>query len=329
MPASALRASRHPETGHSAAALDDSTAWMSLLWDAAPAARRSRRVALLKRVLPAVGVALLLLVAMWPRLAPLWERMRFATIDLRDARELRMIHPRYAGIDRLGRPFVVTAAAGRQVPDRQDLMSLEAPRADLKTHSGADVVLTAATGIYQAQSQLLDLFGNVTLVHQNGTRFVTDRARINIANNTAAGSDPVVGHGPSGDAKGEGFRIARRGRCDHLHRQVRHAAAAGASGQRKNHAGGIAAAGRGGRRAGGSFGAAGGPSASRNPPRRSAAAGEGGGASSAGSSQARGPQAAVIRISDVPRAAVHRRCSGGGPRGIAARGGARPVGRAK
>lgn len=206
MPASALRASRHPETGHSAAALDDSTAWMSLLWDAAPAARRSRRVALLKRVLPAVGVALLLLVAMWPRLAPLWERMRFATIDLRDARELRMIHPRYAGIDRLGRPFVVTAAAGRQVPDRQDLMSLEAPRADLKTHSGADVVLTAATGIYQAQSQLLDLFGNVTLVHQNGTRFVTDRARINIANNTAAGSDPVVGHGPSGDAKGEGFR---------------------------------------------------------------------------------------------------------------------------
>jgi hypothetical protein len=50
----------------------------------------SRRVALLKRTLPAIGVSLLLLIAVWPRLAPIWERMRFAfpAIDLREAREL-------------------------------------------------------------------------------------------------------------------------------------------------------------------------------------------------------------------------------------------------
>src|SRR5262249_53812566 len=71
----------------------------------------SRRVAMLKRVLPATGVALLLLIAIWPRLTPLIERMRlvFPAIDLREARELRMIDPRYAGTDRQGRPFVVTA----------------------------------------------------------------------------------------------------------------------------------------------------------------------------------------------------------------------------
>ena len=61
--------------------------------------RHSRRVALLKRVLPAIGVSLLLLIAVWPRLVPLWERIRFSfpAIDLRDARELRMVNPRYAG----------------------------------------------------------------------------------------------------------------------------------------------------------------------------------------------------------------------------------------
>ncbi len=136
--------------------------WISLVAaDLAPDQRHSRRVALLKRVLPAVGIGLMLLIAAWPRLTPLWERMRlaFPAIDLREARELRMINPRYAGSDRLGRPYVVTAAVGRQVPDRQDLMSLEAPRADIKTHSGADVAVTAATGIYQSQAQLLDLFG--------------------------------------------------------------------------------------------------------------------------------------------------------------------------
>src|SRR3977135_1487087 len=68
----------------------------------------SRRVAFLKRVLPAIGVTLLLLIALWPRLAPLWERMRFAfpAIDLREARQLRMVNPHYAGVDRLGRPFL-------------------------------------------------------------------------------------------------------------------------------------------------------------------------------------------------------------------------------
>ena len=164
-------------------------------------------------MLPAIGLALLLLIAVWPRLAPVWERIRlnFPAIDLREARELRMLDPHYAGIDRLGRPFVVTAAVGRQVPDRQDLMSLEAPRADMKMHAGADVVVTAATGIYQSQTQLLDLFGEVTLVHQDGTRFVTDTARVDVANNAAEGTDPVEGHGPSGDVTAQGFRILDKG----------------------------------------------------------------------------------------------------------------------
>jgi lipopolysaccharide export system protein LptC len=173
----------------------------------------SRRVAFLKRVLPAIGVTLLLLIAVWPRLAPLWDRMRFAfpAIDLREARELRMLHPRYAGNDRLGRPYLVTAAVGHQAPDRQDLMSLEGPRADIKSHGGADVVVTADTGVYQSQTQLLDLFGNVTLVHENGTRFVTGSAHLDVAHNSAEGGDPVEGHGPSGDIKSQGFRIFDKG----------------------------------------------------------------------------------------------------------------------
>jgi lipopolysaccharide export system protein LptC len=183
-------------------------------WPASGAENRySRRVALLKRILPAIGLALLLLITIWPRLAPLWEHLRlgFPAIDLRDARELRMLNPRYLGTDRLNRPFTVTAAVAHQVPDRQDLMSLEAPRADMKTHGGADVVVTAATGVYQSQAQLLDAFGEVTLVHQNGTRFVTDTARLDVAHNAAQGDDPIEGHGPSGDVKAQGFRLFDKG----------------------------------------------------------------------------------------------------------------------
>jgi len=175
--------------------------------------RYSRRVAFLKRVLPAIGVTLLLLVAGWPRLTPLLESVRlgFPAIDMREARELRMVNLRYGGLDRYNRPYVVTAAIGRQVPDRNDVMALERPKAVMTVHGGASVVLTAATGIYQSQAQLLDLFADVNLIHENGTRFVTQRAHLNLSDNSAEGHDPVEGHGPSGDITGQGFRILSNG----------------------------------------------------------------------------------------------------------------------
>jgi len=175
--------------------------------------RYSRRVVFLKRLLPAIGVTLLLLVAGWPRLAPLLERVRlgFPAIDLREARELRMLNPRYGGFDRYNRPYVVTAAIGRQVPDRNDVMALERPKAVMTVHGGASVVLTAATGVYQSQAQLLDLFPDVNLVHENGTRFVTQRAHLNLSDNSAEGHDPIEGNGPSGDITGQGFRILSKG----------------------------------------------------------------------------------------------------------------------
>lgn len=175
--------------------------------------RHSRRVALLKRVLPAIGLTLVLLIASWPRLSPLLENVRLGipAIDLREARELRMLNPRYAGLDRYNRPYVVTAAIGRQVPDRNDVMALERPKAVMTAHGGAKVVLTAATGIYQSQAQLLDLFEDVNLVHDDTTRFVTRRAHLNLSDNTAEGHDPIEGHGPSGDITGEGFRVLSKG----------------------------------------------------------------------------------------------------------------------
>ncbi|MGH7116899.1 MAG: LPS export ABC transporter periplasmic protein LptC [Stellaceae bacterium] len=175
--------------------------------------RYSRRVAILKRILPVIGVALLLLVAAWPRLAPLLDSVRlgFPGIDLREARELKMLNPRYAGVDRYNRPFVMTAAVGRQVPNHNNLLSLEQPRAELTVHGGAKITLAAATGIYQSQAQLLDLFGEVTLIHQNGTRFVTRQAHADFSDNTAEGHDPIVGNGPSGEIWGQGFRILDKG----------------------------------------------------------------------------------------------------------------------
>jgi lipopolysaccharide export system protein LptC len=163
--------------------------------------------------LPVIGVALLVLVAIWPRLGPLLESVRFGfpVIDLREAHELRMLNPRYAGVDRENRPYVVTSAIGRQASNRDDLMSLERPRAEMTMRNGALVVVTAATAMYQSQAQLLDLFGDVNLVRDDGTRFVTNTAHVDVAADSAVGNDPVTGHGPSGDITAQGFRVVDRG----------------------------------------------------------------------------------------------------------------------
>ena len=181
--------------------------WLARL----PGNRYSRRVALLKLALPAIGGSLLLMVVAWPRIAPLFDRFRFAAIDLREERELRMINPRYAGTDREGRPFVVTAAVGRQVPQRDDVMELDQPVANLQSHSGAKIVVTADSGVYQTQTQFLDMFGKVTVNHENGSTFVTTGARLDAANDAAEGHSPVEGHGPQGDVSAQGFQIIDKG----------------------------------------------------------------------------------------------------------------------
>jgi hypothetical protein len=90
-------------------------------------------------------------------------------------------------------------------------MSLEQPKAEMTMHRGASVMVTAATAMYQSQAQLLDLFDDVNLIHENGTRFVTRTAHVDVSANTAEGHDPVVGHGPSGDIAAQGFRILEKG----------------------------------------------------------------------------------------------------------------------
>ena len=176
--------------------------------------RYSRFVGLAKRVLPGVALTLLVLIAVWPRIqTELGRRVNFALprIDPREALDLRMVSPRYAGVDRQNRPFVITAEVARQANSADDLVSLEGPKGDLTTQNGSWLELSGYTGIYHQQAQLLDLFGNVELFQDKGNEFRTDSAHIDVANGTAEGNEPVDGQGPFGHISGEGFRILDHG----------------------------------------------------------------------------------------------------------------------
>jgi hypothetical protein len=65
--------------------------------------------------------------------------------------------------------------------------------------------------VYQSQVQLLDLFEEVTLARNDGSRFLTRRAHLDLSAGSAEGHDPVAGRGPSGDITAEGFHILSKG----------------------------------------------------------------------------------------------------------------------
>lgn len=173
----------------------------------------SRFVQRSKWVLPALAVTLLLLVGTWPEIKSIIDRLHFTVprIDLSEARNLRMVDPRYTGIDRDNRPYVLTAAAATQASQADDIVSLDAPRADMTTNSGNWVEVTGYTGTYQPQPQLLDLYGDVELYQDRGNEFHTDSARLDIANGTARGDQPVSGQGPFGHVTAQGFTMYNRG----------------------------------------------------------------------------------------------------------------------
>ncbi len=175
--------------------------------------RYSRFVMLAKRLLPAIALLLLLLVGIWPHLQTELQHVRFTLprLDPREAKDLRMVNARYTGIDRQNRPFVITADVARQNRSVDELISMEGPKGDLTTTSGSWFELSGYTGIYQPDTQVLDLFGNVQLFQDKGNEFRTDSAHINMADGTGEGHDPVEGQGPFGHITGQGFRLLDHG----------------------------------------------------------------------------------------------------------------------
>jgi len=173
----------------------------------------SRFVATAKRLLPLIALALLALIAVWPRLDIRLDGLGvIPKLDPRLAHDLRMLNARFTGIDRENRPYVVTADAAEQFSnDVNDLIGLEGPKADLTTQSGGWFEASSFTGTYQPQSKTLDLFGNVALFADRGDEFHTDSARVDLAHSTAEGREHVTGQGPFGHVNAAGFRVLDRG----------------------------------------------------------------------------------------------------------------------
>lgn len=180
----------------------------------APAsAARTNLVSTLRFVLPGVAALLIGAVVAWPHLQSTLGRLPlgFLTITRDEIDQQRMVNPRYIGVDDRNQPFTITASSATRADTKSNLVELDKPKADMALKDGHWVALTATTGTFSQDAQLIQLVDNVSLFHDMGYEFHTRSAYVDVKAGTAYGQEPIEGQGPLGTLKAQGFRIFDKG----------------------------------------------------------------------------------------------------------------------
>ena len=171
-----------------------------------------RRMLLLgtKWLLPTAALLLLGSIAAWPELQRSLNAGRSA---YREAAAVnldtgKMLGAHYHGVDAHGRPYMITADEARQIgPDRIDLVR---PVADSLTQNGSWVLVHARSGVYMPHTQILDLFGDVTLYRDDGTLMNGPTAVMDVRRGIVVSDDWVHAEGPFGVLDAQGDLISQR-----------------------------------------------------------------------------------------------------------------------
>lgn len=178
-------------------------------------ARRYAMVRLAKLALPAIGLGLLTLLLFWPEIDGKEGRLSFRRGPSMVAEALQVTAPLYQGLDEVNRPYTVTAQMARQQPGAvqagSEVIDLETPRADITLTDGAWIFLESRDGTYDRGRNWLDLRGDVTIYHDNGTRFRSEAAAVDLTAGNASGDRPTQAQGPFGTIESEGFEMTERG----------------------------------------------------------------------------------------------------------------------
>jgi lipopolysaccharide export system protein LptC len=167
----------------------------------------SRLVRQLRIVLPAVAVLTVAIVILWPKIHAEFSP---PTQTSTEERQAKMVNGRYVGSDSHGRPYTVTYESAQQPPGGGPIEMVN-PTAELTLQNGHWVAIKAAQGRYDQAAGLIDLSGNVELFHDDGYRFMTEKAHVEFNKNLVWGERAITGRGPRGEVVGRGFRVINNG----------------------------------------------------------------------------------------------------------------------
>ncbi|MDF1628136.1 MAG: LPS export ABC transporter periplasmic protein LptC [Parvibaculaceae bacterium] len=173
----------------------------------------SRFVTGMKIALPALAILLLLTVFISsgtfnarPEIAITFQEVG----ELND--DLRMVSPRITGVDRKGRPYVVTAETATQTVDNPNRIHLENINADLLLDAGGDwLSITSRFGTLETEGETLNLREQIDVYAAEGYEFHAQTAQMDLKNGGLVSHDPVHGQGPVGTIRANGVKAIENG----------------------------------------------------------------------------------------------------------------------
>lgn len=185
---------------------------------------RRRLFRLLQYALAAVAAGIVLIVVVWPELgsnqiqiaggsnAPLPPSAAEPAAGVASApgRDTAL-NAVFDGVDRYGRPFQVTSPRAETSDAESSRLDLAEPVGEMTLSDGRRVHLTADKGLYDPGTRIVDLWGNVVFIDENGYRVETSEARVFLDDASITGPKPVVGSASFGDIDGTGFRLTDAG----------------------------------------------------------------------------------------------------------------------
>ncbi|MEI6984812.1 MAG: LPS export ABC transporter periplasmic protein LptC [Rhodospirillaceae bacterium] len=169
--------------------------------------RHSNLVLALKIGFPLLALLLIALVAAWPQLIA--SQKNEARID---KNLTSMVNARYISHDRQDRPFSMIAKRATEVPGQSNLVDMISPEAEMTQSDGSWLTITSERGRYNQENGRLLMMDTVHLLRDDGFEFVTDEAEIDTKSGNAWGDHKVVGQGPSGEIRADGFNAIDHGK---------------------------------------------------------------------------------------------------------------------
>lgn len=111
--------------------------------------------------------------------------------------------PRFDGYDDNDKPYTLTAMTAQRRRDNPVLVDLVNPR--LKDATSTTV--QAREGVWNAETEELDLVGDVVMTDAGGYTFTSQKTRMYVRESRVEGQEPLNGFGPVGEVKADAYEV--------------------------------------------------------------------------------------------------------------------------
>lgn len=114
-----------------------------------------------------------------------------------------MENPRFEGRDAHDQPYTLTADTARRRRENVALIDLVNPHLEDATSTAVQ----AREGVWNDETKILDLAGDVVMTDAAGYTFTADKTRMYVEEGRVEGQTPLKGIGPIGEVKADSYEV--------------------------------------------------------------------------------------------------------------------------